>query len=69
SSLRTAETCSLYYGLHVRLGLLSTPPRGDAVTFGYREWAPSERGLAPLRSRLLPGALIPAEAGIQCLYL
>jgi hypothetical protein len=45
--------------------LLSTPPRGDAVTFGYREWAPPERGLAPLRSRLLPGALIPAKAGIQ----
>ncbi|MGA3115751.1 MAG: hypothetical protein ABSF90_15115, partial [Syntrophobacteraceae bacterium] len=41
-----------------------TPPRGDAVTFGYREWAPPERGLAPLRSRLLPGALIPAKAGL-----
>jgi hypothetical protein len=26
----------LRYGLIVHLQLLSTPPRGDAVTFGYR---------------------------------
>jgi hypothetical protein len=48
SSLRTAESCSLSYGLHVRLGLLPTPPHGDAVTFGYREWASPGRGLPPL---------------------
>ena len=36
SSLRTAESCSSSYGLHVRLRLLPTPPHGDAVTFGYR---------------------------------
>ncbi|MGA2735203.1 MAG: hypothetical protein ABSG35_21725, partial [Syntrophobacteraceae bacterium] len=44
---------------------LPTPPRGDAVTFGYREWAFPGGGLSPPRSRLLPGALIPAKAGIQ----
>ena len=32
------------YGLHVRLRLLSTPPRGDAVTFGYRERASPGEG-------------------------
>ena len=48
SSLRSAESSSSSYGLHVRLRLLSTPPHGDAVTFGYREWAPPARGLAPL---------------------
>jgi len=31
-----AETGSLSYGLLIHLLLLSTPPRGDAVTFGYR---------------------------------
>jgi hypothetical protein len=64
SSLRTAESCSSSYGLHVRLRLLSTPPRGDAVTFDYRERASPGRGLAPLRSRLLAGARIPAFAGM-----
>ncbi len=64
SSLRTAESCSSSYGLHVRLRLLPTPPRGDAVTFGYRERASPGRGLAPLRSRLLAGARIPAFAGM-----
>jgi len=64
SSLRAAESCSLSYGLRVRLRLLSTPPRGDAVTVGYRERASPERGLSPLRSRLLPGARIPAPAGV-----
>jgi len=64
SSHRTAESCSLSYGLHVRLRLLPTPPRGDAVTFGYRERASPGRGLPPLRSRLLPGARIPAFAGM-----
>ena len=31
-----AETGSLFYGLLVHLLLLSTPPRGDAVTVDYR---------------------------------
>ena len=57
SPLRPAESCSSSYGLQVRLRLLSTPPHGDAVTFGYRERASPGRGLSPLRSRLLPGAL------------
>ena len=61
SSRRAAESCSHYgYGLRVRLRLLPTPPRGDAVTFGYRERASPGRGLSPLKSRLLPGARIPA---------
>jgi len=57
SSLRPAESSSSSYGLHVRLRLLPTPPHGDAVSFGYRERASPGRGLPPLRSRLLPGAL------------
>ena len=32
----TAESGSCTYGPPVRLRLLPTPPRGDAVTFGYR---------------------------------
>ena len=64
SSQRTAESCSSSYGLHVRLRLLPTPPHDDAVSFGYRERASPGRGLAPLRSRLLPGARIPACAGM-----
>ena len=36
SSSHTAESSSLYCGPPVRLQLLSTPPRGDAVTFSYR---------------------------------
>ncbi len=61
SSQRPAESASsLSYGLHVRLRLLSTPLHSDAVTFGYRERASPGRGLAPLGSRLLPGALAPS---------
>ena len=64
SSQRAAESCSQNcYGLRVRLGLLSTPPRGDAVTFGYRERASPGGGLSPPNSRLLPGARAPAFAG------
>ena len=37
-----AETGSLTYGPIVRLQLLPTPPRGDAVTFGYRVLAYSD---------------------------
>ncbi|MGO9017198.1 MAG: hypothetical protein ACLQVJ_02495, partial [Syntrophobacteraceae bacterium] len=46
------------------LGLLSTPPRGDAVSFDYRERASPGRGLSPLRSCPLPGARTPASAGV-----
>jgi len=35
SSLHTAETGSSSYGLSVRLQLLPTPPRGDAIALGY----------------------------------
>ena len=35
------------YGLSVRFQLLSTPPRGDAVTFSYRRLAPPERDFHP----------------------
>jgi len=64
SSLRTAESCSSSYGLHVRFRLLPTPPHGDAVAFDYQERASPERGLSPLRSHLLAGARIPASAGM-----
>jgi hypothetical protein len=57
SSLRPAESCSSSCGPQVRLQLLSTPPRVGAVTFSYQERASPERGLAPLCSRLLAGAL------------
>ena len=57
SSLRPAESSSSTYRLHVRLRLLSTPPHGDAVTFGYRERASPGRGLTPLSVHRLPGAL------------
>ncbi len=36
SSLRTAETGSLYYRPTIRFRLLPTPPHDDAVTFGYQ---------------------------------
>ena len=36
SSVHYAESCSSSYGLVVHLPLLPTPPRGDAVTVGYR---------------------------------
>jgi hypothetical protein len=66
--IRTAESCSsLSYGLHVHLGLLSTPSHDGAVTFSYRERASPGRGLSPLRLRLLPGARIPAFAGMTLL--
>ena len=57
SSLRPAESCSSSCRPQVRLQLLPTPPHGGAVTFGYQERASPERGLAPLYSRLLAGAL------------
>ena len=57
SSQHPAESSSSSYGLHVRLRLLPTPPHDEAVTLGYQERASPGRGLAPLRSCLLPGAL------------
>ena len=36
SPVGTAESSSCHYGLPVRLPLLPTPPRDDAVTVGYR---------------------------------
>jgi hypothetical protein len=36
SPVGKAESSSSSYGLPVRRALLSTPPRGDAVTLGYR---------------------------------
>ena len=58
SSQHLAETGSLYYGLVVRLLLLSTPPRGDAVAVDYTlsmfEWS----GLPPLRRSALTGARV-----------
>jgi hypothetical protein len=59
-SLRSAESNSSSYGLHVRLRYLPTPFPDDAVTFEYRERAPLGRGLASFGSRLLPGERIPA---------
>ena len=69
SSQHTAETCFSSYGLQVRFRLLPTPPRGDAVTFGYRERASPGRGLAPLRLRLLAGARIPVFTGMTTKHL
>ena len=36
SPQRTAESSSLAYGLVIRLPVLSTLPRGNAVPVGYR---------------------------------
>ena len=41
------------YGLIVHLQLLSTPPRGDAVTFGYRVPEHSDRDFHPADSMQL----------------
>jgi len=62
-----AESSSLSYGPTVRLGLLSTPPRGDAVTFGYGVCGLLRHGLSPCWCGALMGALIPAKAEIQVL--
>ena len=43
----------LRYGLIVHLQLLSTPPRGDAVTFGYRVPEHSGKDLHPAGSMQL----------------
>ena len=56
-----AESSSSSYGPTVRLGLLSTPPRGDAVTFGYGVVASSDTDshradVAPSRAHSFPHA-------------
>jgi len=50
SPSRPAESRSLSYGPMVHLRLLSTPPRGDAVTFRYR---PESAGLEGTRTPLI----------------
>jgi hypothetical protein len=47
SPRHTAESGSLSYGLSVRLRLLPTPPRGDAVTFGFGGYGFLRCGLPP----------------------
>jgi len=47
SPLYPAESGSSSYGLPVRFRLLSTPPRGDAVTFSFGVMAYSGQGLSP----------------------
>jgi len=59
SSCHAAESSSSSCAPPVRLQLLSTPPHGDAVTFGYRVWAypgtDSHRaGVAPSRAHSFP---------------
>jgi hypothetical protein len=63
--IRTAESrSSLSYGLHIRLQLLSTPPRGDAVTFqlpgasiSRKRTFTSQIAPAPRRTDAAPDAL------------
>jgi hypothetical protein len=57
SSLRWLTEISRYCGLDVRLRLLSTPPRGDAVTFGYEGPDLPRRGLSPRQCNNITGAL------------
>ena len=45
--MHTAETGSLSYGLFLRLRLLSTPPRGDAVTLRLHVYDTYIGGLSP----------------------
>jgi len=52
-----AETGSLTYRLLVRLRLLSTPPHGDAVTFGYTGCDLLWTGLPPAGQRNITDAL------------
>ena len=50
-----AESSSSTCGLAVRLPLLSTPPRGDAVTVGFQCKTPFRSGLTPLWRGTLEG--------------
>ena len=57
-----AESGSSSCGLAVHLRLLSTPPRGDAVTFGYEaERLRPRSGLPPPGSNAFTGALAVGE--------
>src|SRR6516225_4721024 len=47
SPTHPAETGSSSYGLLVRLQLLPTPPRGDAVTFDFMRCDTAWQGLSP----------------------
>ena len=61
-----AESGSSSYGLVVHLQLLPTPPRGDAVTFGYRFVTHTSWGLSPHRSIAFRGAHArPLWAGVS----
>ena len=48
SSYRESPLDSSVYRLSIHFQLLSTSPRGDAVTFGYWRLAPPERDFHPL---------------------
>src|SRR5215813_14587739 len=59
-----AESSSSSYGPTVRLRLLSTPPHGDAVTFGYGVVASSDTefhraNVAPSRAHSYPRKRYP----------
>ena len=56
SPQHTAESSSYAYGLPVRLRLLPTPPRGDAVTFDYTWRDSTWHGLSPYRQSVLTDA-------------
>ncbi len=60
-----AESGSLSYGLVIHLRLLPTPPRGDAVTFGYRFVTQTWWGLAPHRSNVFRDALAQAFTPVE----
>ncbi len=51
------------YGLIVHLLLLSTPPRGDAVTFGYKVPEHSDRDFHPADSMQLQARQDRPQAG------
>ena len=55
----SAESGSLSYGLSVRFRLLSTPLRGDAVTFGYGAVAHSDTDLHRADLHAITGARFP----------
>ena len=57
SPRRQAESRSLSYGRVVHLPLLSTLPRGNAVTFGYEVQTEPRRGLTPCCYKILTSAL------------
>ena len=63
SPRQKAESSSSSYGLVVHLLMLSTSPRGDAVSFGYGSQAGHRQGLAPCWFSTLAIAQPPARAG------